>query len=288
MSSAPHEPFDRARRRARRDRAMARFVDHGFLTHHIADELLARLEAVDRPFRRALVIGVGEGHVRRALEARGLTVVGCDASFAAARGHGDVQCDEDRLPFADGSFDLVVSAGVLDSINDLPGALLLIRRVLRPDGLFLGGFLGAGSLPRLRTAMLQADLAGDGGGVAPRIHPQIDVRSAGDLLARAGFALPVADGESLDVRYRSLDSLLADLRFGAQGSVLAGSRPPLTRMQAAAAHASFLAEADADGRATETFEIVYLIGWAPDESQPKPARRGSGVASLAAALRPKD
>ncbi len=266
---------------------MARFEDHGFLTHHIADELLARLEAIDRSFSRALVIGVGDGRIAAALQAKGMRVFSADASFAAARANGGVQCDEDRLPFADGAFDLVISAGVLDSVNDLPGALLLARRVLRPDGLFLAGFLGAGSLSCLRAAMLQADFAG-GGGVAPRIHPQVDVRSAGDLLARAGFALPVSDGETLDARYRGLDGLLADLRFGAQGGVLAGDRPPLGRMQAAAAHGAFLSAADEDGRVTETFEIVYLIGWAPDESQPKPARRGSGVSSLADALKAKD
>ena len=286
MASSPPEPFDRRRRRARRDRAMSRFADHGFLTHHIADELLARLEAVDRRFSRALVIGAIDDHLAGALRARGMTVAVAEAAAAAARAVGGVQCDEDRLPFADGVFDLVISAGALDSVNDLPGALVLARRVLKPDGLFMAGFLGAGSLPRLRAAMLQADFAG-GGGVAARVHPQIDVRSAGDLLARAGFALPVSDGEALDARYRDLGGLLADLRYGAQGGVLAGARPPLTRMQAAAAHGAFLGEADEDGRVTETFEIVYLIGWAPDESQPKPARRGSATASLASALKAK-
>ena len=283
-SSPAPEPFDRARRRARRDRAMARFDHHGFLTAHIADELLARLESVERTFERALVIGAGDGRLGEALTARGIRVISADASFTAARAAKGVQCDEDRLPFADGAFDLVMSAGVLDSVNDLPGALVLARRALKPDGLFMAGFAGAGSLPRLRAAMLQADLAG-GVGVAPRIHPQIDVRSAGDLLTRAGFALPVADGEALDARYRSLDGLLADLRFGAQGGVLAGAQAPLGRMQAAAAHGAFLGQADPDGRVTETFEIVYLIGWAPDSSQPRPARRGSAVASLAAALK---
>jgi NADH dehydrogenase [ubiquinone] 1 alpha subcomplex assembly factor 5 len=160
------------------------------------------------------------------------------------------------------------------------------RRVLKPDGLFLAGFVGAGSLPRLRAAMLDADLAG-GRGVAPRIHPQVDVRSAGDLLARAGFALPVADGETLDLRYRGLDGLLADLRFGGLGGVLADAPPPLSRLQTAAAHAAFAAQADPDGRIAETFALVYLIGWAPDESQPKPARRGSALVSLAATLKPK-
>ncbi|MBA2933217.1 methyltransferase domain-containing protein [Sphingomonas sp. CGMCC 1.13654] len=286
MNSPLPEPFDRRRRRARRDRALSRFAHHGFLTHHMADELLARLEAVDRRFGRALVIGAGDDRLAAALEAKGMTVIVAEAGFAAARAAGGVQCDEDRLPFADGAFDLVMSTGVLDSVNDLPGALVLARRVLQPDGLFMAGFLGAGSLPRLRAAMLQADFAG-GGGVAARIHPQIDVRSAGDLLARAGFALPVSDGEALEARYRDLGGLLADLRFGAQGGVLAGTRPPLSRIQAAAAHGAFLAEADEDGRVTETFEIVYLIGWAPDESQPKPARRGSAVASLASALKAK-
>lgn len=284
--ASPPEPFDRARRRARRDRAQTRIAAHGFLIDHMADELLARLETVERRFTRALLIGA-HGQTAAALRARGIAVVVADAGFGVARAAGGVQGDEDRLPFADASFDLVVSIGVLDSVNDLPGALLLARRVLRPDGLFLAGFLGAGSLPRLRAAMLQADLAGERG-VAPRIHPQIDVRSAGDLLARAGFTLPVADGETLDARYRDLAGLLADLRFGAQGSVLAGPRPPLGRMQAAAAHGAFLGEADVDGRVTETFELVYLIGWAPDESQPRPARRGSATASLAAALRPKN
>ncbi len=266
---------------------MARFDHHGFLTAHISDELLGRLEVVDRTFERALVIGAGDGRLGAALTAQGMRVISADASFTAARAVGGVQCDEDRLPFADGSFDLVMSAGVLDSVNDLPGALVLARRVLKPDGLFMAGFAGAGSLPRLRAAMLQADLAGNVG-VAPRIHPQVDVRSAGDLLARAGFALPVADGEALDARYRSLDGLLADLRYGAQGAVLAGALPPLGRMQAAAAHGAFLGQADPDGRVTETFEIIYLIGWAPDASQPKPARRGSAVTSLANALKAKN
>jgi SAM-dependent methyltransferase len=280
------EPFDRRRRRIRRDRAMARFQQHGFLTAHIAEELLGRLDLVERSFTRALVLGAADGQIAAALRAQGMWVVCADASFSAARATGGVQCDEDRLPFADGAFDLVMSAGVLDSVNDLPGALVLARRALKPDGLFMAGFAGAGSLPRLRAAMLQADLAGDVG-VAPRIHPQVDVRSAGDLLARAGFALPVADGEALEARYRSLDGLLADLRFGAQGGVLSGDRPRLGRMQAAAAHGAFLGQADIDGRVSETFEIVYLIGWAPDESQPRPARRGSAVASLAAALKSK-
>ena len=286
MSSAPPEIFDRARRRAARDRAAGRFAAHGFVRAHIADELLARLDSVQRPFARALDLGCADGQVTAALRARGIAVVPADAGFAFAHAAGGVQCDEDRLPFAGASFDLVVAAGGLDQVGDLPGALALVRRALRPDGLFLGGFVGAGSLPRLRRAMLEADLAG--GGASPRLHPQIDVRAGGDLLQRAGFALPVADGDRLVARYRGLDALLADLRFSGQSNLLAErSRRPLTRMQLAAAHVAFAEAAEPDGRTAETFELVYLIGWAPDPSQPKPARRGSGTASLAEALKPK-
>jgi NADH dehydrogenase [ubiquinone] 1 alpha subcomplex assembly factor 5 len=285
MASSPPEPFDRRRRRLRRDRAATRFAAHGFLHALIVDELLDRLSAIDRRFARALVLGAPDGALRAVLMAMGMTVVAADPGFRFAHAAGGIHCEEDRMPFADGSFDLVISPALLESVNDLPGALILARRSLKPDGLFLAGIVGAGSLPRLRAAMLQADLLA--GHASPRIHPQVDVRAAGDLLARAGFALSVADGQRLDVRYRSLTSLLADLRFGAHGGVLAGTRPPLTKMQAAAAHAAFAAGADTDGRTTETFEIVYLIGWAPDASQPRPARRGSATASLADALRAK-
>ena len=262
--SSPSEPFDRARRRVRRDRAATRIAAHAFLADHIAADLLDRLDAVARSFARALVLGASP-MLSAALEAKGIATVTLDPGFALAKAAGGVQGDEDRLPFADGSFDLIVSAGVLDGVNDLPGALLLCRRALRVDGVLLAGFAGAGSLPRLRAAMLAADMAA--GHAAPRIHPQVDVRAAGDLLARAGFVLPVADGEGLIVRYRGLDALLADLRFSGSGGTLADAAPSLSRMQAAAAHGHFMAGADADGRVPETFEIVTLIGWAPDPAQ---------------------
>lgn len=284
-SDTRHEPFDRARRRVRRDRAATRIAEHGFLIDHIAAELLDRLEAVQRTFTTALLLGASP-LLTGALEGMGLRVVTVDAGLSLARAAGGIQADEDRLPIADGSVDLVMSAGVLDTVNDLPGALILARRALRPDGLFMAGFAGAGSVPRLRAAMLAADLVRDG--AAARIHPQIDVRAAGDLLARAGFAMPVADGERLDVRYRSFDGLLADLRFSGLGGVLGDAPSPLDRLQAAAAYAEFADASDEDGRTAERFELVYLIGWAPDASQPAPARRGSATTSLAAALRKRD
>lgn len=288
MSPSPASPppavpqiFDRARRRLRRDRAARDFAAHDFLHARIADELLDRLDAVRRPFATALDLGCLDGRVGRALAARGIATIACDPGHSFAAAAGGVVADEDRLPFADASFDLVVAAGGLDTVNDLPGALALIRRCLRPDGLFLGAMTGAGSLTRLRAALLasEADRA------VARIHPQIDVRSAGDLLARAGFALPVADGERLTLRYGALGRLLDDLRGMAATNVLAGAVPPLSRAALMRAGAAFDAAADGDGRTAETVEIVYMLGWAPAPSQPKPAKRGSATASLAAALR---
>ena len=275
------EIFDRQLRRVRRDRAAPGFAAHSFLHARMAIELLERLDSVQRPFARALDLGCLDGRIGKALEARGIEVVSADPGYRFARSAGGVQCDEDRLPFADASFDLVVACGGLDQVNDLPGALVLIRRVLRPDGLFLGAFPGAGSLPRLRSILLDAEDR-----AVARLHPQIDVRSAGDLLARAGFALPVADGERVTVRYGSLFRLLEDLR-GAAATNLLKDTPPLTRAALARAAELFAAAADPDGKTAETVEIVQLLGWAPAPSQPQPARRGSGTASLAEALKPK-
>jgi SAM-dependent methyltransferase len=211
-----------------------------------------------------------------------VTVAGSGGSSGYPR---YVQCDEDMLPFRDGAFDLVLSVGVLDTVNDLPGALTLIRRALRPDGLLLAALSGAGGLPRLRSAMLAADDAHSGDAVA-RLHPQIDVRAAGDLLTRAGFALPVVDGETVSVRFPNLVALIADLRaMGATNLLAAQSPVPLGRLALGAAMADFAAHADPDGKTAERFEILYLTGWSPAPSQPQPARRGSASASLAEALK---
>ncbi|HEX8191312.1 MAG TPA: methyltransferase domain-containing protein [Allosphingosinicella sp.] len=278
------EPFDRGLRRLRRDRAARAGGDADYILRHAADELGHRLGAVTRSFARALLLGHGSPALAALLTEQGMEVTHADAGRLYAA--GGVQCDEDRLPFADGAFDLVLSVGVLDSVNDLPGALTLIRRALRPDGLFLGAFAGAGSLPRLRRAMHAAEEAEDAP-AAPRIHPQIDLRAAGDLLTRAGFALPVADGETVTVRFSSLAGLVSDLRaMGATNALRSRARRPLTRFGLAAATAEFAAAADPDGKTGERFEIVYLIGWAPAPGQPQPARRGSASASLADVLKP--
>ena len=278
----PPEVFDRNRRRARRDRVAAGFAGHGFLHARMVDDMLDRLATVQRRFERALDLGCLDGKAGAGLRAQGLDVISADPGFRFARANGGVQCDEDRLPFADQSFDLVVACGGLDQVNDLPGALTLVRRVLKPDGLFLGAFLGAGSLPRLRAALLASEER-----AVARIHPQIEVRAAGDLLARAGFALPVADADRVTLRYGSLFGLLRDLRGAGATSLLSGPVTPLTRAALAAAAEHFAAAADPDGKTAETVEIIHLLGWAPAPSQPQPARRGSASTSLADALRPK-
>jgi SAM-dependent methyltransferase len=280
------KPFDRRLRRLRRDRAATLFAGADYLHRLAADELLHRLAAVTRTFGDVLDLGCWDGYVSSRLNQIGATVIRADAGRLFAENAGGVQADEDRLPFGDCAFDLVVSIGVLDSVNDLPGALTLIRRSLKPDGLFLGAFIGAGSLPSLRSAMGAADAAM--GGATPRIHPQIDVRAAGDLLTRAGFKLQVADAAPVDVRFSSLAGLVRDLRaMGATNVLRARSTAPITRHGLAAALADFKAQAATDGKTAERFEIVYLTGWAPSPDQPQPARRGSATASLADVLRTK-
>lgn len=274
---APPELFDRHRRRLRRDRAATGFAGFDFIRAWMLDGIAERLGAVRRDFRDVLEIGSFTGDFAGPPGAR-VTRIDAGARFAALA--GGVQADEDRPHSPDGAYDLVVSAGVLDSVNDLPGALALIRRALRPDGLFLGAFLGGSTLATLRSVMLAAE----GDRPAARVHPQVDVRAAGDLLVRAGFALPVADVETLNVRYASLFDLIRDLR-GMGATSLLRDPAPLRRDTLARAAELFAARGDGEGRTVERFDAVFVTGWAPDPSQPKPARRGSATASLADALK---
>ncbi len=266
--------FDRAARRLRRDRAAAGYADHDFLRAAMLEGIADRLASVTRDFGDVLDLGCFDGAF---VPPPGAAITRIDAGAIWAK--GGVQADEDRLPVAPESFDLIVSAGVLDSVNDVPGALVQIRRALRPDGLFLGAFVGGGSLAVARASFLAAEADRP----AARFHPMIDVRSAGDLLVRAGFALPVADAEPLDVRYPDLFRLIGDLRGMAASNVL-HRRVPLTRRALAAAAQAFADRADPDGRITERFDLIFLTGWAPSPDQPKPARRGSATASLASAI----
>ncbi len=188
------------------------------------------------------------------------------------------------LDVADGSADLIVSLMTLHWANDLPGALSQIRRALKPDGLFLGTLLGAGTLKELRAVLTEAELA-ERGGAQARVSPFADGFDGAGLLQRAGFALPVADVDRLTVRYPDLFALIRDLRAMGETNVLAGQTRPLSRSIVARAAALYAERhGEADGRIPATFEIVNLAGWAPHESQPKPLPRGSAKVRLADAL----
>lgn len=224
---------------------------------------MARLDASLRPIAFALDLGTGPGILADQLRTRGISVTAADAGARFAADSGGVQCDEDRLPFADRAFDLVVSIGALDTVNDLPGALSLIRRTLKPGGLFLAACIG-GPLPRLRQAMRAAEAATHAA-ASPRVHPRLDVRAAGDLLLRTGFHLPVADRDELSIRFASLASLVADLRaMGLTNMLRERARRPLSRAARSAASKEFKSGGEPDGKVSELFEIVYLSGWAPE------------------------
>ena len=192
-----------------------------------------------------------------------------------------VAADEEALPFANASLDLVVSALALQFVNDLPGTLIQIRRALKPDGLLLAALVGGESLSELREAIATAEIEIEGG-VSPHIAPFADVRELGALLQRAGFALPVIDSERLVVRYDSVSALVRDLRhMGATNILSERRRKPLNR-----ATVQRMAEiyrerfADEDGRLRASFEIIWLSGWAPHEGQQKPLKPGSAARRL--------
>jgi SAM-dependent methyltransferase len=274
--------FDRAVLRALRRRAAA-LGPATFLLDRVAEDLSERLTGVLRHFDRAIDLGTPTDAVRRALASKAIDeIVGVDR----ATGSGvNVVADEEALPFREASLDLVVSALALQFVNDLPGTLIQIRRALKPDGLFLAALIGGDTLTELRAAFAAAEAEIEGG-ASPRVAPFADVREAGALLQRAGFALPVADVDRVTVRYASPLSLMHDLRrMGATNALVERQRRPLRRATLRRVTEVYAARfADADGRVRATFEVVWLSGWAPHESQQKPLAPGSAKARLADAL----
>lgn len=273
---------------ARKKRALRISVPGAdFLMRRAADDLADRLAAVGRRFERGAALFCLTGAARDVLTASGKVgeTIRVEADAFLLGGAAGLAAAPETVPLEAASIDLAVSLLSLHETNDTPGMLVQIRRALKPDGLFLGALAGAGTLKELRESLLLAE-AELHGGASPRIAPLPDVRDAGALLQRAGFALPVADLETVAVRYASLFELMRDLRaMGATNALLARSRRPLTRrffLRAAEIYAERFA--DPDGRVRATFEIVWLSGWAPDASQPKPLRPGSATVSLADAL----
>lgn len=274
--------FDRKLLRARRRRAAA--LDPAtFLIDRVAEDLAERLGAVLRRFHCAVDLGTPTNALRRALASASVTeLISVDSVL---RPFVDVVADEEALPFGEASRDLVVSALALQFVNDLPGTLVQIRRALKPDGLFLAALLGGETLTELRAAFAAAEAEIEGG-ASPRVAPFVDVREMGALLQRAGFALPVTDVDRLTVRYRSPFALMQDLRrMGATNALIERRRRPLRRATLARMAEVYAARfADPDGRIRATFDVVWLSGWAPHESQQKPLAPGSAKVRLADAL----
>ena len=285
--------FDRKLLRDRQSRA-ARLGPATFLLERVADDLAARLSAVLRKFELAVDLGTPSDAVCHALAERIDTVVAVNPMAAQSAGPGlanvlSVAADEEALPFREASLDLVVTALTLQFVNDLPGALIQIRRALRPDGLLLAAMVGGESLVELREAFALAETEIEGG-VSPHVAPFADLRDLGALLQRAGFALPVTDVDRVTVRYASPVALMHDLRRMGAGNILAERRKIPLRRATLRRLIEIYAErfADPDGRVRATFDIVWLSGWAPHESQQQPLKPGSARTRLADALRTQE
>jgi SAM-dependent methyltransferase len=281
--------FDRRAVRQHRERA-ARLGTAEFLFEEAAERLAERLDDIKRGFTRVLVLGARRGVMAGAVGSRaGIELmVEVDDAFgflSGARPGPRVLAEAEALPFAPAAFDLVVSPLALQWTNDLPGALLQLRRCLAPDGLLLASMLGGETLDALRRAFLEAELAEEGG-VSPRVSPMADGRELAGLLHRAGFALPVVDSDRVSVTYESALALMAELRAMGETNALRERRRRFTRrgtlLRAAEIYRGLAG--GPDGRVAAAFEIVTMTAWAPHESQPKPLRPGSAAARLADAL----
>ena len=298
MTGASH-PFDRRLVRIHRARAAAGFARHDFLFREVGERLLDRLDDVKRRFPLALDLGCHAGELGGLLRGRGgiERLVQLDPAYGMARQAAQanaenmpaVVAEEEALPFAPASFDLVLSNLSLHWANDLPGALIQIRHALKPDGLMLAALLGGETLRELRAALLEAELA-ESGGASPRVSPFVDIGDAPSLLQRAGFALTLVDRDDLAVTYPDALALMRDLRGMGESNALVTRRRSFSRRALLARAAALYAQRFAlpDGRVPALFQVVYLTGWAPHPAQPKPLKPGSATLRLADALRDGD
>lgn len=273
-------PFEPRLVRQRKRRARATFRDAAFLHERVAADLADRLEAIPRPFPRVLALGGGglfseQISMRPELAARIGHIVEADLA----------EIDPEHLPYAQQSFDLIVSPLALHWVNDLPGALIQLRLALKPDGLLLASLFGGGTLGELRLALIEAESELTGG-AGPRVAPFADLQDIAALLQRAGYALPAADRDVVIVRYGEPMRLLADLRAMGETAALAEPSPRgLSRRILTRAFEIYRDRfSDEGGRVRATFEILTATGWAPHESQPKPLKPGSAKTRLADAL----
>lgn len=281
--------FDRRRLNEQRERAAAGIAHHDFLLARVADDLAERLAIVRREFGVTVNLGAHHGLVSRrirTLDHVGLVIdVERSPALLAQCAGPRVLADEEALPFADASVDLVISGLALQHVNDLPGTLVQIRRILKPDGLFLASLLGGETLKELRAAWLEAEAEVEGG-ASPRVAPFVEVRALGALLQRAQFALPVTDADTVTVTYGSALALMRELKaMGAGNALRERRRRPTTRATLLRACQIYEQRfADRRGRIQATFEILTATAWAPHESQQVPLAPGSARARLADAL----
>ncbi len=290
--AAPPRLFDRALHRRRLDRAAGAYAGADFLKRRAAADIVERLEVIMRDFPLAVDLGARTGVFAQVLAASpartkiGLLIeTDLSRRMLAGRAGARLQADEESLPFAPGSLDLVVSSLALHWANDLPGAMIQIRRALKPDGLFLGALLGGDSFTELRQSLMAAEAElTDGAGL--RVAPLAETYDAAGLLQRAGFALPVADVDRLVVRYAHPLKLIADLRAMGETAALTEPAGPLSRAVIARACEIYQERfSGPDGRVAATFDILTLTGWAPHESQQQPLKRGEGKVRLEDALK---
>lgn len=292
MTATPNNSmniFDRAVVRRHRNRAASTIGQHDFLFDTFAQQLAERLDEINRTFPITLDLGCHTGQLHKYLKGRGgiKTLIQGDLSPLMAS-HVDgisLAADEEWLPFADHSLDLIISCLSLHWVNDLPGALSQIRRALKPDGLFLAAMLGGETLKELRQALSESELAIEDG-MSPRVSPFVDVRDAGDLLQRAGFTLPLADLDTLTVSYPNALKLMADLRGMGETNAVAERRKTFARktmlMDATERYHNLFA--DDEDRIPATFQVITLTAWAPHPDQQQPLKPGSATSRLANAL----
>ncbi len=279
--------FDRSLVQKHRERALrGDWARHSFLFEEVADRLADRLLDVTQDYELALDIGSHDGALGRQIRARGLAkkLISCDMSAGmAARTSGDLAVvgDEEFLPFMEEAFDLIGSNLSLHWTNDLPGALIQLRRSLKPNGLFIGALFGLETLTELKSCLMEAELEVKGG-MAPRVSPFTEVRDAGSLLQRAGFALPVTDVDVITLKYQNAFALMQELRGMGETNALVERHKGFTDRKIFMRAVEMYHEkfSDEDGLIPATFQIIYMTGWAPHESQQKPLMPGSGKTNL--------
>lgn len=283
--------FDRRLHRKRRNRVAHCFGEYDFLKRDAAERVADRLADMNRAFPLALELGCHNGLLRDVLQGRGgieqLIQTDLSGAMLGLAGGARVLCDEEQLPFADNQFDAVLSVASLQTVNDLVGTLIQIRRILKPDGLFIAILPGARTLQELRASFAAAESLHPRG-ISPHISPFVEVRDAGALLQRTGFALPVVDSDMLQVTYAHPLQLMRDLRgMGESNSLREQSRLTMPRAlitDVCAYYAQHFPAEDGAERVVASMEWITMTAWKPDDSQQKPARRGSGQISLANVL----